>query len=64
MPGPVVRDRWARNEAWRKHPVFQKRAMFANILPGFGTAVVVFTAYVIADNFWLSANKKDDHGHH
>ncbi|KAH9929607.1 NADH dehydrogenase 1 beta subcomplex subunit 3 [Epithele typhae] len=46
----LFRDPWAKRDAWRKHPVFARRAMFFRALPGFGTAVVAFTAYVIADN--------------
>lgn len=61
---PLYKDRWAKNEAWRRHPVFAKSAMFARALPGFGTAVVAFTVYVIADNYWLSENKKTVDHHH
>jgi len=50
---PLFRDPWAKREAWRKHPVFSNRAMFSGLLPGFGIAVVAFTAYVVADNFYL-----------
>jgi NADH dehydrogenase (ubiquinone) 1 beta subcomplex subunit 3 len=50
---PLFRDPWAKREAWRKHPVFSNRAMFSGFLPGFGIAVVAFTAYVVADNFYL-----------
>jgi len=58
---PLFRDPWAKREAWRKHPVFANRTMFRGLLPGFGTAVVAFTAYVVLDNVYLSANKKDSH---
>jgi NADH dehydrogenase (ubiquinone) 1 beta subcomplex subunit 3 len=50
MPLPLYRDPWARREAWRKHPVFSNRVMFRNLFPGFGTAVVAFTIYVLYDN--------------
>lgn len=60
---PLFRDPWAKAEAWRKSPVFQNRVMFRNLFPGFGIAVVAFTAYVVADNMYLSANKKDSHHH-
>ena len=46
----LFRDPWAKREAWRSHPVFSRRQMFARAFPGFGVAVVAFTAYVIADN--------------
>ena len=46
----LFRDPWAKREAWRNHPVFSRRAMFSKAFPGFGVALVAFTAYVIADN--------------
>ncbi|KAF8844389.1 hypothetical protein BDN67DRAFT_771190 [Paxillus ammoniavirescens] len=49
---PLFRDPWAKREAWRKHPVFSNRAMFSSMFPGFGIAVVAFTAYVVVDNFY------------
>ena len=30
--------------------MFSNRAMFANIFPGFGIAVVAFSAYVLAES--------------
>ena len=57
---PLFRDPWAKREAWRKHPVFSRRAMFSNMFPGFGVALVAFTTYVIVDNIYLSA-KPDSH---
>ncbi|PAV19039.1 nadh-ubiquinone oxidoreductase b12 [Pyrrhoderma noxium] len=42
---PLFRDPWAKREAWRKHPVFSKVAMFKNLFPGFGIAVVAFSAF-------------------
>ncbi|KAF4563330.1 hypothetical protein EYR36_003772 [Pleurotus pulmonarius] len=56
---PLFRDPWAKREAWRKHPVFSNRAMFANLFPGFGIAVVAFTAYVVADNVYAKSRKSD-----
>ncbi|KAJ7647292.1 NADH dehydrogenase 1 beta subcomplex subunit 3 [Roridomyces roridus] len=53
------RDPWAKREAWRKHPVFSNRAMFANLFPGFGIAVVAFSAYVLADNIFLSKRSQE-----
>ncbi|KAF9566734.1 hypothetical protein CPC08DRAFT_703703 [Agrocybe pediades] len=58
---PLFRDPWAKNEAWRKSPIFSNRVMFRNLFPGFGIAVVAFTAYVVADNVYLSAHKTDSH---
>ncbi|PFH51513.1 hypothetical protein AMATHDRAFT_142326 [Amanita thiersii Skay4041] len=60
---PLFRDPWTRREAWRKHPVFSNRAMFSSLFPGFGIAVVAFTAYVIADNVYLSSHKQGDVHH-
>lgn len=59
---PLFRDPWARREAWRKHSVFSNRAMFRNLFPGFGIAVVAFTAYVVADNIYIS--QIDQPAHH
>jgi len=47
---PSLFDPWAKRDAWRRHPVFANRAMFANVFPGFGIAVVAFSAYVLAEN--------------
>ncbi|KAF9049759.1 NADH dehydrogenase 1 beta subcomplex subunit 3 [Panaeolus papilionaceus] len=58
---PLYRDPWAKAEAWRKNPVFSNRVMFRNVFPGFGIAVVAFTAYVIADNVYLSKTKSESH---
>ncbi|WWD19626.1 hypothetical protein CI109_104088 [Kwoniella shandongensis] len=61
MPGPLYRDPWAAREAWRKSPIFSNRAMFRNMFPGLGTAIVAFTAYVIYDDYF--ASKSTSHGH-
>jgi len=58
-----------KREAWRKHPVFSNRNMFRNLLPGFGTAAVAFTIYVLYDNLVLNtkraAEETEEHaGHH
>jgi NADH dehydrogenase (ubiquinone) 1 beta subcomplex subunit 3 len=60
---PSFRDPWAKREAWRKSPVFSNRIMFRNFFPGFGIAVVAFTAYVIADNIYLKTQSSDSHHH-
>ncbi|KAH8119570.1 NADH-ubiquinone oxidoreductase B12 subunit family-domain-containing protein [Phellopilus nigrolimitatus] len=61
---PFFRDPWAKREAWRRHPIFSNAAMFKNIFPGFGIAVVAFTAYVVADNVYSKTRVKEDGGHH
>ncbi|GAA5891691.1 hypothetical protein JCM6882_006168 [Rhodosporidiobolus microsporus] len=58
----LYRDPWAKREAWRKSPIFSSRAMFRNLFPGFGIAVVAFTAYVAYDETVNAASKKA-HGH-
>ncbi|KAI3619023.1 nadh-ubiquinone oxidoreductase b12 [Moniliophthora roreri] len=59
MPNlPLYRDPWAKREAWRQHPLFSKTTMLRNLFPGFGIAVVAFTAYVIADNVYQKSSKK------
>ncbi|KAF8161125.1 NADH dehydrogenase 1 beta subcomplex subunit 3 [Crassisporium funariophilum] len=60
---PLFRDPLAKREAWRKNIVFSNRAMFRNLFPGFGIAVVAFTAYVVADNLYISASKQETHHH-
>ncbi|KIL66232.1 hypothetical protein M378DRAFT_161097 [Amanita muscaria Koide BX008] len=60
---PLYRDPWAKRDAWRRHAVFSNRAMFRNIFPGFGIAVVAFTAYVIADNIFADSHKQES-AHH
>jgi NADH dehydrogenase (ubiquinone) 1 beta subcomplex subunit 3 len=60
---PLFRDPWAKNEAWRKSPVFSNRVMFRSLFPGFGIAVVAFTAYVVVDNVVLSNKKSESHHH-
>ncbi|KAJ7579161.1 NADH dehydrogenase 1 beta subcomplex subunit 3 [Mycena floridula] len=64
----LYRDPWAKNEAWRQHPVFSRTSMLRGLFPGFGIAVVAFTAYVVVDNLYLSVKKPDaehkEHGHH
>jgi NADH dehydrogenase (ubiquinone) 1 beta subcomplex subunit 3 len=57
----LYRDPWAKREAWRKHPIFSNKAMFRNIFPGFGIAVVAFTAYVVAENVYYKTKGKSDH---
>ena len=47
---PSLFDPWAKRDAWRRHPVFSNRAMFSNLFPGFGIAVVAFSVYVLAEN--------------
>lgn len=61
---PLFRDPWAKAEAWRKSPIFTHRVMLRNMFPGFGIAVVAFTAYVVVDNIYLSAQKPADSHHH
>lgn len=60
-PPSLFRDPWAKREAWRKHPVFSNRAMVSSMFPGFGIAVVAFTAYVVVDNFYLKAHEEPKH---
>jgi NADH dehydrogenase (ubiquinone) 1 beta subcomplex subunit 3 len=61
---PLFRDSWAKREAWRKHPVFSNRSMFRNMFPGFGIAVVAFTAYVMMDDVWQAIKKREGTKHH
>ncbi|KAI9605017.1 hypothetical protein H4Q26_002988 [Puccinia striiformis f. sp. tritici PST-130] len=47
---PIYRDPWAKREAWRKHPVFDRRTQIRNMFPGFGIALIAFSGYVAWDN--------------
>jgi hypothetical protein len=59
-------------ETWRNHPGLKPN--LRNIMPGFGTAVVLFSGYVVLDTvagFFRSGKKHDSHhddhhdgGHH
>lgn len=40
----------------KQHPIFSNRAMFSNLFPGFGIALVAFTAYVVVDNLVHPSN--------
>ncbi|KAF8906504.1 NADH dehydrogenase 1 beta subcomplex subunit 3 [Gymnopilus junonius] len=60
---PLFRDPWAKREAWRKSSIFTNRVMIRNLFPGFGIAVVAFTAYVVADNMFFSSQKHETHHH-
>jgi len=63
--GPMLRDPWRKREAWRKTPeYFSKTAMFRQMFPGFGIALVAFTGYVIFDNMYTKTHAKDDHHQH
>ncbi|KIO32201.1 hypothetical protein M407DRAFT_241491 [Tulasnella calospora MUT 4182] len=58
------RDPWAKREAWRKHPMFTHRSYLKNAFPGFGIAVVAFTAYVVYDNVRSSSKPSSGQDHH
>ncbi|GAA6004243.1 NADH dehydrogenase [ubiquinone] 1 beta subcomplex subunit 3 [Rhodotorula paludigena] len=58
---PLYRDPWAKREAWRKGGIFSNRAMFRNLFPGFGIAVVAFTAYVAYDETVNATKKSASH---
>ncbi|XP_006461125.1 hypothetical protein AGABI2DRAFT_192662 [Agaricus bisporus var. bisporus H97] len=60
---PLFRDPWAKRNAWRQSSVFQPRVMFRNIFPGFGIAVVAFSAYVLADNLIFSSEHNERQHH-
>jgi NADH dehydrogenase (ubiquinone) 1 beta subcomplex subunit 3 len=47
---PSLFDSWAKRDVWRRNPVFSNRAMFSNLFPGFGIAVVAFSVYVLTEN--------------
>ncbi|CAH7689349.1 NADH-ubiquinone oxidoreductase B12 subunit family-domain-containing protein [Phakopsora pachyrhizi] len=57
LPRNTYRDPWAKNEAWRNHPIFSRRQQLRNFFPGFGWASVAFTIYVLYDNNYRAKNK-------
>jgi len=62
--GPLYHDPWAKREAWRKTPqYFSRKAMFRQMFPGFGIALVAFSAYVVVDNVYLSTHSKKEEHH-
>lgn len=59
-------DPWARLESWRRNPIFGIGRFHNKLLPGFGTAVVAFSAYVLAEKVieaphTSSTHSKDHH---
>lgn len=58
----LYRDPWAKREAWRKHPIFSNMNQLRQLFPGFGIAVVAFTAYVAWDN-WKAPKKEHEDAH-
>lgn len=40
----------------QQHPIFSNRAMFSNLFPGIGIALVAFTAYVVVDQLVNPSN--------
>ena len=59
------RIRLTRNsEAWRYTGPFSRANRFKGSFPGFGIAVVAFTAYVVADNMLAKTQKKEGTAHH
>lgn len=56
-------DKWDQYyTAWRRHPYFSPWHKFRLSLPGFGTALVAFTIYVILDKLGVFPHR-DDHHH-
>jgi hypothetical protein len=43
---------WEKFDAWRRDPLL-KTTKLRHIFPGFGTAAVAFTLFVIGGKFWI-----------
>ncbi|KAH8922427.1 hypothetical protein BT69DRAFT_1282293 [Atractiella rhizophila] len=62
MPTPFPpSDPWARANAWRKHPVFNRRAMMSQVFPGFGLGLGAFAIYVAYDTLRPRTGKVEHH---
>jgi hypothetical protein len=48
-------------DAWRAHPLLKARIQ--DYVPGMGTAIVAFSAYVVAETAWKSTQPKTDSHH-
>lgn len=63
-PGQILKDPWARFEAWRYHPeLCPKRALLRNFIPGFTWGVGAFIVAVAVEEMFF-ADKKKGGGHH
>ena len=64
-PEPIMselfHDRWAKREAWRKHPIFSMRYYVTHMFPGLTLGVTAFVAYCAWEKF---GKKPVAHGSH
>lgn len=64
-PEPIMselfHDRWAKREAWRKHPIFSMRYYVTHMFPGLTLGVTAFIAYCAWEKF---GKKPVAHGSH
>lgn len=52
---------WAKRDAWRYEGQFSRASRFKSAFPGFGIAVVAFTAYVAFEKLVLKPNGGEHH---
>ena len=57
----LFNDRWAKREAWRKHPIFSMRYYVTHMFPGLTLGVTAFVAYCAWEKF---GKKPVAHGSH
>ena len=51
----------SKNNEWRKHPDFIPSTNVKHMFPGLGTAIVLFTAYVMFDNMMSTKSVAPNH---
>ncbi|RDD40687.1 NADH dehydrogenase [ubiquinone] 1 beta subcomplex subunit 3 [Trichoplax sp. H2] len=57
----TLKDPWARFEAWRYDPRYNKAASFRKVFPGFLWGLGAFVIACGIEHFYA---KPEDHGHH
>ena len=62
----VLKDPWARFEAWRYAPEINKRANVRRMFPGLGLGIAAFlTLTAIEEFYWKPTHPEvDSHEHH
>ena len=61
-PGQVIKDPWARFEAWRNHPMFNSKRNMLNFIPGFTWGLGAFIVAITIEK--ILEKKEDSHAPH
>ena len=62
-PGQVLKDPWARFEAWRHHPQLSPMRNLKGMFPGFTWGVGAFLVAITIEKIFFDDKKKGG-GHH